>query len=114
MEQQFPLKRGNKYRARKVKIDGITFDSIAEARRYQELVVLQKAGVISGLTPHPKFHLIVNGKKIGAYTADSLYVMNGETIIEDVKSPVTLTEAARLRIKLFEALFDQTVIFVGV
>ena len=36
----------NKYHAIKTTVDGITFDSRAEARRYRELKLLERAGVI--------------------------------------------------------------------
>lgn len=36
----------NKYQAIKTTIDGIEFDSRKEAHRYQELLLLQRAGVI--------------------------------------------------------------------
>ena len=110
---QLPAPR-NKYRAKPVTIDGIRFASHGEARRYCELQLLERAGHITGLRPHPRYDLIINGVKVGVYTADSEYVRNGETIIEDYKSPATLTEAARLRIKIFEALSGQKVVFIGV
>ena len=114
-EQLGPSKPGpNKYRAQPVTIDGIRFASKGEAKRYSELLLLQRAGDITDLTPHPRFDLNVNGVKVGVYTADSFYRKNGEVIIEDYKSPATLTEAARLRIKLFEAIYEMKVVFVGV
>lgn len=38
-----------KYHNRKTVIDGITFDSAKEARRYMELKLLERAGEISNL-----------------------------------------------------------------
>jgi len=37
----------NKYRAKKVKLDGITFDSKLEAARYTHLKELEADGIIS-------------------------------------------------------------------
>ena len=37
---------GNKYGSRKVEVNGIMFDSKREAARYQELLLLEKAGDI--------------------------------------------------------------------
>jgi hypothetical protein len=48
----------NKYNARKVTIGGYTFDSQAEARRYQQLLLLQSAGEIFDLEVHPVFVLL--------------------------------------------------------
>lgn len=35
----------NKFNARKKVVDGIEFDSTKEARRYQDLALMQKAGL---------------------------------------------------------------------
>ena len=53
-------KKRNKYGARKTTVDGITFDSAKEAKRYSELVMLQFAGDISELELQPEF--ILEGK----------------------------------------------------
>lgn len=98
----------NKYHNRKVIVDGIAFDSKKEARRYQELKMLQDAGEISRLERQVKFELIPeqrawtneiyeNGRKKGCfkkgkllerkveYVADFVYMKDGEVIVEDVK-----------------------------
>ena len=60
-------KRGNnKYNARKVVVDGIRFDSKAEANRYSQLALLQKRGQISGLELQPRFYLWVAPININA------------------------------------------------
>lgn len=48
----------SKYGAKKVTIDGITFDSKKESKRYQELMILQKSGSISNLQMQVKYILI--------------------------------------------------------
>ena len=53
-------KKGNKYGSRKVVIDGETFDSKKEARRWQELKMLERIGEISGLQRQVPFELIPN------------------------------------------------------
>ena len=50
----------NKYHAKKVVIQGETFDSIAEARRWRDLTWLERGGVIKGLTRQVKYILIPN------------------------------------------------------
>jgi hypothetical protein len=84
--------RRHKYNAKKTVIDGIAFDSKAEARRYQELLLLQRAGEISDLELQPKFLLQAGftdntGKRQRAihYIADFQYVENDQMIIEEVK-----------------------------
>lgn len=44
-----PGKRGNKYGAQKIQIDGITFDSKHEGERYIQLKNLERAGIIKDL-----------------------------------------------------------------
>lgn len=79
--------------------DGIKFDSKKEARRYQALLLMQRAGEIKDLELQPRFSLVKGVKFSGdarakpdiRYTADFAYTdtKTGERIIEDVKSPVT-------------------------
>lgn len=95
----------NKYSNKKVEIDGITFDSKKEAKRYQELLLLEKAGAIQDLQMQVKYVLIPAQRepdKIGArggrhkgktieqecsYYADFVYFdkETQETVVEDVK-----------------------------
>jgi hypothetical protein len=42
-------KKPPKYNARKTTVDGITFDSAKEARRWHELLLLERAGAIESL-----------------------------------------------------------------
>lgn len=74
-------KRRSKYNAVKTIIDGIKFDSKAEARRYSELKLLERSGLISKLKLQPRYNLMpsyTNGKgqKIRAidYIADFEYL----------------------------------------
>lgn len=94
----------NKYNAKKVVIDGIEFDSKKEAKRYQELLLLQKAGEIYMLERQKVYELlpaqrepdtvgkrggVIKGKLLERavdYVADFVYTnKNGETVVEDVK-----------------------------
>ncbi|MBR5584597.1 MAG: DUF1064 domain-containing protein [Lachnospiraceae bacterium] len=52
------LVKKSKYHSKKVVIDGITFDSRKEGRRYRELLLLQQAGAITDLQRQVKFVLI--------------------------------------------------------
>ena len=82
-----------KYGNRKTVIDGIKFDSKAEAERYKELKILEKAGLIKKLILQPEFLLQdkfkYNGKTERAvkYIADFKYfdVAKGVYVVEDVK-----------------------------
>ena len=77
--------RPHKYGARRTTVDGIAFDSKAEARRYGILKVLADAGKIADLELQPAFRCEVNGRHICSYRADFRYRQGGEVIIEDVK-----------------------------
>lgn len=81
-----------KYRNKKVEVDGMTFDSKKEAKRYKELLLLEKAGAIQDLHTQVKYVLIpsqrINGKVVErecAYKADFVYTENGQTVVEDTK-----------------------------
>lgn len=112
-------RRKSKYHNSKVIVDGESFDSIKEARRYQELKLMQSAGMINGLKRQVKFVLIPaqrepdttgkrGGKKKGAlierecaYYADyAYYTKEGNYVVEDVKSEATKTEQYKIKKKL--------------
>lgn len=104
-----PAKRGNKhnkYNAQKTVVDGITFDSLAESRRYQYLKTWSGSGEITSLTCHPRWELCVNGKKISRYTADFSYILDGKLVVEDVKSSPTRTRDYIIRKKLMDAIYN--------
>ena len=91
----------NKFHAKKQVYKVIKFDSKKELNRYLILEQMQMKNYISELEIHPKFPLMVNGVKIGRYTADFKYKNNkGIEIIEDVKSKVTITRDYVLRKKI--------------
>ena len=86
MATKIKLKRPNKYRAKRVVLDGIGFHSQGEATRYAALALLQRAGEISGLCTQVKFPLHApSGDLIGTYIADYTYAENGEHVVEDFK-----------------------------
>ena len=53
----------NKYRSRKITVDGMTFDSKKEYNRWCELCLLQRAGKITNLERQVKFELIPAQKR---------------------------------------------------
>ena len=88
----------NKFNAQKVELDGMTFDSKKEHKRYIELKAMQQRGEIFGLEHHTKFELAPKTKLEGEkrakpalrYFADfTYYNITGEYIVEDVKSAAT-------------------------
>ena len=120
----------SKYKAVKTTVDGITFDSKKEAKRYTELKLLEKAGHITHLELQPEYQITINGAKICKYKADFRYFTvraesnersynsKGEwqtptktgdkegQIVEDVKG--FKTPIYRLKKKLVEASYPGT------
>lgn len=92
----------NKYRALPTQIDGITFASRKEAKRYQELRLLERAGKIANLTLQEKFQLDIEGVHICNYTADFCYDENDQVVVEDCKG--IRTTSYRLKAKLMLAI----------
>jgi len=78
--------RRNKYNARKVKIDGHVFDSIAESQYYAELKLRQRAGDLKILELQPKVYL--TRAKI-LMKLDFLIERDGEKVWIDVKGMPT-------------------------
>lgn len=87
-------KNVRKYRNQKVSVGELSFDSKKELNRYLELLMLQKAGEISGLRCQVKYVLIPaqrdaeTGKVVErecAYVADFVYQKGTDTVVEDTK-----------------------------
>lgn len=104
-----------KYKNTKVKIDGITFDSIAEGERYKVLRLMEASGEIRELKIHEPFVLIgsvvINGRKIPSvkYVADFTYLDgSGKLVIEDVKG--YLTPMYRLKRHMMKYLLSLDII----
>lgn len=97
---------GNKYHAKKVVVDGRSFDSKKEANRYKVLSALQANGEIQNLQCQVKYELVPaqyeesvvytpkqnkpkNARKVierkVEYVADFVYEQDGKTVVEDVK-----------------------------
>ena len=97
----------NKYKNKKMVVDGIIFDSVKEKNRYLTLKLYEKAGAIKDLELQVKFELqpafSVNGKRIRKieYIADFVYYDNNakKQVVEDVKG--YRTKEFLLKRKLF-------------
>lgn len=103
-------KKPSKYNAKKVRIDGILFDSKLEGNRYLELKQLLSLGVISDLETHKKYPLIVNGLEVTTYEADFVYKKNGTEVVEDTKG--FLTKEYKIKKKLMKAIYNKDIIEV--
>lgn len=104
------LRRQPKYRNTKTTLDGVTFDSKAEATRYAALKIMQRAGMIADLRLQPSYPLVVNGVKVAEYRADFAYLdASGALVVEDVKSQPTRTAVYMLKKKLMLACHGVTI-----
>ena len=102
----------SKYGAVPTMLDGVRFDSKAEARRYQELKLMEAAGEIKHLECHPRYPLVVNGVKVGEYRGDFRYTVTAtdRIVTEDVKG--CRTQVYALKKRLVEALYGIEVVEV--
>ena len=112
----------NKYQAIKCSYDGIQFDSRKEMRRYQDLLLLQRAGAILNLRRQVKYILIPaqyetyerygkKGQELKpgrrllekecSYIADFVYEENGKEIVEDTKGIKTKDYIIKRKLMLF-------------
>ncbi len=101
----------SKYGARRVTLDGVTFDSQGEANRWRQLQLLAKAGVVKGLgEPHPSFPIMLNGTKVCVVEMDFAYSENGHAVVEDYKGRDL--PMSRLKRKLLAAAYPHLTIKV--
>ncbi len=90
----------SKYRAVRCTHWGRAWDSLAEARRFDELRLMGKAGLITNLELQPTFVLHVGETIIGRYRADFAYDdLQRGACVEDVKSDPTKTTIWRWKVK---------------
>lgn len=99
-------------------MDGIEFDSKREAKRYGELLLLERAGAITDLQRQVKYKLLpaqyrpVFDKKTRkwkdrcierevSYVADFVYQQDGETVVEDTKGFKTKDYILKRKMMLF-------------
>lgn len=109
-----PRSRETKWKAKRCGCRaGHLHDSRAEARRCDELHLMQRGGVIRGLVVQPQYWFAVNGRQVlhdngrrAGYRADFSYVEAERPdviIVEDVKGGVVSADWP-LRKALFRAL----------
>lgn len=95
-----PKRTKSKYNSRKVNVDGILFDSQAEANYYCQLKLLLRAGKIEGYCRQARFIVTEgkNGEKGTEYVTDFIvFLPDGKYRIVDVKG--VKTDTFKLKIK---------------
>lgn len=112
--------KAHKFNAQRTELDGHSFASKAEARRYAELKLLEKAGQIRGLVLQPKYPLYAYAATatgfvstvIGHYIADFSYLdRDNQQVVEDVKG--MRTAVYRLKKKHFEVQHGMSITEIG-
>lgn len=96
-------KKPSKYRNCRTVVDGIAFDSTAEAKRWGVLKLLQAGGQISRLQRQVNFPIVIDGALVTTYRADFVYFEDNHRVIEDVKG--FRTKEYILKKKLVEACY---------
>lgn len=119
------MKRPHKYRAQAVvcPATGDHFDSKSEYKRWLELKLLERGGVISELRRQVPFPLSVghsavlirsprypNGRHV-KIVLDFMYMEAGESVVEDSKG--VWTSDAKLKVAFFEAQYGKRVRITG-
>ena len=90
-------------KAKRTIVDGIEFGSKAEAARWCELRMLERAGKISDLERQPRQPIFTKGQVTIWYTGDFRYFVDGNPIWEEVKG--MQDTAYLLRRKMFVATY---------
>ena len=106
------MKRPNKFRNTPVTVEGIRFDSKAEAKRWGQLRLLERANQIRDLERQVTYRLEVNSELVSRYVADFRYFdrARSEWVVEDVKG--VRTPEFKLKAKLMKAIHRIEVIEV--
>lgn len=107
-DRQPPSVKLQKYRNQPQVVDGIKFASKLEAKRYGELLLLEKAGKILGVNCQVRFPLIVMGHLVATYVADFTYLEGNTEVVEDCKG--VKTPVYKLKRKLMKALYQIDII----
>lgn len=102
------IKYTSKYRNHKITVDGITFDSKKEYKRFCELSLLERAGKITDLRRQVSYELLpsqrIDGKVVERpvkYIADFVYKTNGKEIVEDTKGFRTADYKLKRKLMLY-------------
>lgn len=95
----------SKYGAHRTLVDGILFDSKAEARFYADLKNRERAGEVTEIELQREYDLMVNGVLVARYRADFVFfdrIARARRVL-DVKG--VATRDFRLKAKLMKACF---------
>jgi len=93
----------NKYGAKKITVDGVTYDSQGEYRRECELRLQEKAKIITNLKRQVRFSFNVNDVHVCDYIADWTYtiIKSNTAVVEDFKG--VESDTFKIKKKLMKA-----------
>lgn len=94
------MKTRHKYHAIQKKVDGISFASKKEAKRYEDLKLLQRSGEVVFFLRQTPFHLPGNTKYVCDFT---IFWSDGRVTFNEVKG--YRTQNYLLKRKLVESLY---------
>ncbi len=101
------IRAPSKYGNRKTVVDGITFASAKEAKRYAELKLMERGEYLSHLRIQPRYPLKV---LVCTYVADFAYMTAMGERVEDVKG--YKTDVYKIKKKLMKAVHGIDVVEV--
>lgn len=78
----------NKYHAKKIELDGLKFDSKKEAKRYRELLLLERAGKIKDLQMQVKYELIPSQRDMSGRVIERAVIYVADFVYTDISTPV--------------------------
>ena len=100
----------SKYHNEPYEVGGIVFQSKKEGRRYEELLLWEKAGGICDIERQVRYRLNVGGVHVADYYADFVYteVATGKRVVEDTKG--YRTEVYKIKRALVKACYGITIL----
>jgi len=100
----FKVKKGNKFNAKKIKLDKKIFDSTSEGNYYSELKLQERGGLIQGFDIQVKESFYMNEVWICDYYVDFL-VYHNDGSREFIEHKGMATDAWRLKWKMLQAKY---------
>lgn len=95
----------SKYRNEPVTLDGIRFQSKAEARYYSQLKLREKAGEVYGVELQKPFVITINGVLVCTYRSDFSFYDNREKRMRVVDVKGVSTPVFKLKAKMVKAQY---------
>lgn len=106
--------KNHKYRAKKIIVNDIKFDSLNEGLRFSKLAFLESRGVIQDLILQKKFPVRIDDKLMFTYICDFEYLYQGQVVTEDVKGKRTAVFNLKLKfLKVFYPTLNLVLTQVG-